>query len=84
MLPLATCCHIHYYLHPFHLVLLKFKNLAAKQHPDTNGTSYLSNTTVEERGGRSFCVEWRRVNQQISSLQNTTRIVSNLKIAVYV
>ena len=33
MLPLATCCHIHYHLHPFHFVLFKFKQLVVKQHP---------------------------------------------------
>ena len=29
MLPLATYCHIHYHLHPFHFVLFKFKQLVA-------------------------------------------------------
>ena len=29
---LAIHCHIHYHLHSFHFVLLKFKNLVAKQH----------------------------------------------------
>ena len=32
MLSLATHCHIHYHLHPFHLVSFKFKDLVAKQH----------------------------------------------------
>ena len=32
MLPLATCCHTHYHLHPSYFVLLKFKDLVAKQH----------------------------------------------------
>ena len=33
MVPLATHCHTHYHLHPFHFVLFKFKDLVAKQHP---------------------------------------------------
>ena len=33
VLPVATCCHIHYHLHPFHSVLFKFKALVSKQHP---------------------------------------------------
>ena len=32
MLPLATHCHTHYHLRPFHFVLFKFKDLVAKQH----------------------------------------------------
>ena len=33
MLPQATCCYIHYYyLHPFHFVSFKCKDLVAKQH----------------------------------------------------
>ena len=33
LLPLATHCHTHYHLHQFCVVLLKFKDLVAKQHP---------------------------------------------------
>ena len=33
MLPLATHCHTHYLLYPFHFVLFKFEDLVAKQHP---------------------------------------------------
>ena len=32
MLPLATHCHTHYHLYPFHFMLFKFKDLVAKQH----------------------------------------------------
>ena len=35
LLPLATYCHTHYHLHPFHFMFFKFKNLVAKQHPTT-------------------------------------------------
>ena len=35
MLPLATHCHTHYHVYPFHFVLFKFKDLVAKQHPTT-------------------------------------------------
>jgi len=30
---LATCCHAHYHPTHFHFVLIKFKDLVAKQHP---------------------------------------------------
>ena len=33
MLPLATYYHTHYHLYQFYVVLLKFKDLVAKQHP---------------------------------------------------
>ena len=33
MLTLATCCHTHYNLYPFHFVLFKFKGCVAKRHP---------------------------------------------------
>ena len=36
MLLLATCSHTPYHLHPFYFLLLKPKDLVAKQHP-TNG-----------------------------------------------
>ena len=35
MLPLTTCCHTHYQLHPFHFMLFMFQDLVAKQHQDT-------------------------------------------------
>ena len=41
MLPLATHCHTHYHLHPFHFMLSKFKGLVAKQHPTNSVSEYL-------------------------------------------
>ena len=38
MLPLATNCHTHYYLHPFHFMLFKLKDLVAKQQPTNTHT----------------------------------------------
>ena len=51
MLPLATHCHTHYCLHPFHFVLLKFKALLAKQHPTNN-------YAPDEVWGQDYLLYW--------------------------
>ena len=46
MLPLATCCHADYHLHPVHFTLSKFKYLVAKQHQTRQNTRHSQTSPI--------------------------------------